>query len=407
MGKCIKCGKKGLFLKVDSQGRCSHCAELIAAEQAKRNELENAEFEAYYANLLLNLKHIKEDIFIDKDPIAAVSFIPQIEAKVDLCNTLQTEIHTKKHEERLINKLTNLITYRDDFSKRHGIGFLDEWGISVFFDPITKKYSGEKLLKDLDKAVNSYKHQWVKSIKRIQANAEFQKELDQIPSVNLEISDSVFKKQSVSDLNELVKYTGITPKTNFDKLGSFVVIDVETTGLSSMKDNLLEVAAIKFEDWTPVEKFQTLLNPGRHIPDDASEVNNITDDMVASSPTFSQIVNCLSSFIGKSNIVGHNLPFDLKFLYRHGYNFTEEKRRYYDTCEIAKKTLKKPKMKWDKEWGEYVVNDNYDYDVEDYKLTTLCDYYRIRDNSSAHRALSDALATGLLFKCLAQDKIED
>ena len=63
-------------------------------------------------------------------------------------------------------------------------------------------------------------------------------------------------------------------------------------------------------------------------------------------------------------------------------------------------------MKWDKEYGEYVINDHYDYDVEDYKLTTLCDYYGIRDNTFAHRALSDALATGLLFKKLAQDKID-
>ena len=127
--------------------------------------------------------------------------------------------------------------------------------------------------------------------------------------------------------------------------------------------------------------------------------------MVADAPTFSQVIDNLNSFVGNSNIVGHNLPFDLKFLYRHGYDFTTQKRKYYDTCEIAQKTLKKPKMKWDKENEEYVVNDNYDYDVENYKLTTLCDYYKIRDNSFAHRALSDALATGILFKRIAMDKI--
>ena len=46
------------------------------------------------------------------------------------------------------------------------------------------------------------------------------------------------------------------------------------------------------------------------------------------------------------------------------------------------------------------------YDVEDYKLTTLCDYYTIRDELFAHRALGDAFATGNLFECLAKDKID-
>ena len=149
----------------------------------------------------------------------------------------------------------------------------------------------------------------------------------------------------------------------------------------------------------------TLLNPGKHIPDKASAINNITDDMVADAPAFMQIIDSLNAFVGKSNIVGHNLPFDLKFLYRYGYDFTANKRRYYDTCEIAKKTLKKPKLKWDKDFDEYVIDYDCDYDVEDYKLTTLCDYYQIRDNMFAHRALSDALATGELFKCLAKDRI--
>ena len=137
----------------------------------------------------------------------------------------------------------------------------------------------------------------------------------------------------------------------------------------------------------------------------SSAINNITDDMVADAPAFMQIIDSLNAFVGKSNIVGHNLPFDLKFLYRYGYDFTANKRRYYDTCEIAKKTLKKPKLKWDKDFDEYVIDYDCDYDVEDYKLTTLCDYYQIRDNMFAHRALSDALATGELFKCLAKDRI--
>ncbi len=397
MGKCIICGKHGLFLKVDNQKRCIDCANKI--EQEEQNK-----FEFYYQNLLCCLKDIQESIAIGKEPIIALEFIPSIESKLEKCEILHTEIHRTEYEERLANRIRESITYRDDFNKRYGIGDLKEWDISIFADTSSKEFTTEVILSSIDKQIVLYRQKWTKTIKSIQNSAEFQRQINAIPSAEITVTDTKHNKQRVSELNDLIKFTNITPKTNFDRIGSFVVVDTETTGLSSTKDDIIEVAAIRFEDWTPVEKFQTLINPGKHIPNAASEVNSITDEMVANAPSFAQIIDCLDVFIGKSNIIGHNLLFDLKFLYRHGYNFTTKKRHYYDTCEIAQKTLKKPKMKWDKEFEEYVINDNYDYDVEDHKLTTLCDYYGIRDNTFAHRALSDALAAGILYKKLAQDK---
>jgi len=72
--------------------------------------------------------------------------------------------------------------------------------------------------------------------------------------------------------------------------------------------------------------------------------------------------------------------------------------------QIAQKMLKKPKYKYDKEWEEYVIDYNSDYDVEDHKLDTLCSYYGIARNNE-HRALSDCYDTARLFKKLAEDKI--
>lgn len=406
MGKCVICGKKGLFLKTDANGRCATCAEASRVEETKKEEIENADFESYYSNIFQLLRKVQEPIKLGVDPIAALGLIPIFQERLEMCNTIQSQLNNQKHKNRLFKKLVNSISYRDEFSKRHGMEILKEWEISVFADPITNKYTLEKIVEDIHKQINSYKFKWNKAIKSINDSASFQKTIEAIPSVEIMLSETVYAKKPVSELEELVKYSNITSKTSFDRIGSFVVVDTETTGLSSTRDNIIELAAIKFEDWIPVAKFHTLINPKKHIPDDASAVNGITDEMVAEAPTFSQIIESLIDFVGKFSLVGHNLPFDLKFLYRYGYDFTTEKRRYFDTCEIAKKTLKKPKMKWDKEYGEYVINDNYDYDVEDYKLTTLCDYYGIRDNTFAHRALSDALATGLLFKKLAQDKID-
>ena len=106
------------------------------------------------------------------------------------------------------------------------------------------------------------------------------------------------------------------------------------------------------------------------------------------------MIPALSDFIGKSAIVGHNLLFDIKFLYKNGLDFFEVKRKYYDTLELARKILTKAKSS----------NDIYG-DVSDHKLTTLCDYYSIRDNHYAHRAASDCLATGYLFNIFVKERI--
>ncbi|MBR2897759.1 MAG: 3'-5' exonuclease, partial [Oscillospiraceae bacterium] len=347
---------------------------------------------------------LQEEIVFGTDPIDALNLIPKFKEKLEICEALHAGLHNSKFHERVLNKIIASITYRDDFNKRHGIGDLEEWDIHI--SAYSHEITADDVLNAFDRVINSYKQRWTKAIKCVQDSADFQQIIDKIPSVEIATSNSTHCKQSVSALEELIKYTNLTAKTSFDKIGSFVVLDVETTGLSSSRDHLLEIAAIKFEDWSPVEKFHTLLNPGKPIPSEATAVNNITDEMVAEAPSFSQIIDCLNSFVGKSNIVGHNLPFDLKFLYRNGYDFTTIKRRYYDTCEISKRVLKKPKTKWDRDLEEHVINENYDYDVENYKLTTLCDFYKIRDNTFAHRALSDALATGFLFKHLAESKID-
>lgn len=397
MAQCKICGKKGLFLKVDSVGRCKDCAN---AELERFYE----EFDTYYNEILSLWKKIKEGINTGCDPIKALDFIPSFEKKISDCDVLISQIKNPSYVNSLTDRIKNNMVYKDDFDKRFGRGYITDWDINFYHN---NDLSSDKIISELENSINIYRRRWTGTINSIKKSAEFQRLIDNIPTFSVEPTDTKHNKLIVSGLDELIKYTNITAKTSYDRIGNFVVIDTETTGLSCIKENMVEVAAVRFEDWTPVEKFHTMINPGKPIPQDAIDVHGITDDMVADAPTFKQVIDSLDSFVGKSNLVGHNLPFDLKFLYRHGYDFTTTKRKYYDTLEIAKKTLKKPKMKWDKEYEEYVINDDYNYDVEDYKLTTLCDYYNIRDNRYAHRSLSDALATGLLFQKLAMDKIKN
>ena len=310
---------------------------------------------------------LKKTIKIDNDPIRSTELIPLIENTICRFDKIKENLHNTNYRNLLLEKIVENISFRDDFSRRYGFGNINDWDISIRLKSPLNQVGLDEIICEIDEEIESHKRKLRNKINSILKCAEFQKKIDSIPSFKIQTTNTKHNRQTVSELDQKVKYTNITSKMNFDRIGSFVVIDTETTGLSSTKDNLIELAAIKYEDWTPIEKFHTMINPEKHIPEEVSKINNIYDDMVANSPTFSQVIDSLNIFVGTYNIVGHNLPFDLKFLYRYGYDFTLHKRYYFDTCEISKKILRKPKMKWDKEYSEYVINENYDYDVEDYK----------------------------------------
>lgn len=235
-----------------------------------------------------------------------------------------------------------------------------------------------------------------------EAKARFRKTLDDIPCAQIEISEAPAKKQNLSYLSEIT-YSNITKRTPRDKLGNFVAIDVETTGLSAQKDEIIEIAAIRFVNFKPVEKFVTLTSPKNKISAKATEINHITNEMVKGKPHFSSIAKSLQNFLGKDALVGHNLEFDLKFIVKYGVDLSVCKRKYYDTLSISQRTLKKPKTKWERELESYEINYDSDYDVENYKLGTLCDYFSI-PYDSAHRALADCFATALLFMELEKER---
>ena len=215
----------------------------------------------------------------------------------------------------------------------------------------------------------------------------FSQVLETLPEAEILISDAPAPEAPDTEIS----YSTITKKTPRDKLGNFVVIDTETTGLT-VRASIVEIAAIRFRGFQPVEKFTTLCSPKGKISEEASKINGITADMVAGKPQFAYIAAGLQEFIGKDNLVGHNLPFDMKFIMKYGVDPTLVKRKYYDTLDIAKHTLKK--------WRD--GSEAY-YDVFDYKLDTLCDYYHI-PFFGAHRALADCYATGQLLERLAKDR---
>jgi DNA polymerase III epsilon subunit family exonuclease len=111
-----------------------------------------------------------------------------------------------------------------------------------------------------------------------------------------------------------------------------VALDLETTGLHAEQDAILEVAAIKFQGRTILDKMETLISPGRPIPFRVQRLTGITPQKIASAPTFEAIAERLQRFLGDYPIVGHSVPFDAGFLRRKGL---VRNNPLIDTFELA------------------------------------------------------------------------
>jgi DNA polymerase-3 subunit epsilon len=94
----------------------------------------------------------------------------------------------------------------------------------------------------------------------------------------------------------------------------FVIVDVETTGLSPIHNRVIEVCAVRVRAGVVGERFQTLVDPGTSIPPDIVRLTGISRTMLDGSPGFADVAPALAQFLGTDPLVAHNAPFDYGFL---------------------------------------------------------------------------------------------
>lgn len=92
------------------------------------------------------------------------------------------------------------------------------------------------------------------------------------------------------------------------------VLDFETTGISpSQGDRPTEIAIAVVEEGRIVDRFQSLMNPGRRIPSFVTQLTGITNDMVSTAPAVAEVMREAARFVGPLPVVAHNASFDRKF----------------------------------------------------------------------------------------------
>ncbi|MDK1081766.1 MAG: helicase C-terminal domain-containing protein [Anaerolineae bacterium] len=113
---------------------------------------------------------------------------------------------------------------------------------------------------------------------------------------------------------------------------TFVALDIETTGLNTERDAIIEIGAVRFNERRVEDEWSSLINPGRHIPDFISNLTGIDDAMVRQAPKLNSVIHELEAFIGDAPVIGHNVRFDLSFLQKAGILHSND---IIDTYELA------------------------------------------------------------------------
>ncbi|MDR2593282.1 MAG: 3'-5' exonuclease [Fibromonadaceae bacterium] len=139
--------------------------------------------------------------------------------------------------------------------------------------------------------------------------------------------------------------------SNFAKIIAF---DLETTGLDDNKHEIIEIGGVKFSVKESrgrivpdkIEEFQSFIKASKS--NEAVNVNHITDDMLVSAPSISEVLQKFKTFCDDANcLVAHNAPFDTKFLSTaYGkHSIPAPQLPILDSIKIARNTIQLPDYK--------------------------------------------------------------
>lgn len=153
----------------------------------------------------------------------------------------------------------------------------------------------------------------------------------------------------------------------------FVVLDLETTGLFPQYDEIIEVACLRVRDLAVIGSFHSLVHPEYEIDEFITELTGITNEMLSDAPTIDAVLPQIKDYIGDDIIVGHNVNFDINFLYDAFHNIMQLpfSNDYVDTMRLSRRILPT---------------------LQHHRLRDMVSYFNI-SSTGAHRAFCDCEST--------------
>lgn len=376
MKRCAQCGKRKFFL-YENTDICYSCHEAnIEAERLSKEKRERFAEETAIAETEKLYQHMRE-IYAHTELQFKSCTLADARTAVQAVDEFVAIIEQTPSNPHLLRRIL-----QDCQSSNYpGKWYHDLFGY------ITLDSQNNVYLSDLIARQRDVQKRAQELIDHSETYSTMISSLTEIGFPILDMSQTEQKSYDVFPLN----VTNITARSSVARLSSFIVIDLETTGLSPVNAEIIQIAAVQFTNFSTVKCFSTFVKPRKGLNPSAQRVNGITEQDVETAPYIEQVIPALDELLGAGlPIVGHNLTFDANFLLTNGSRAMWEitrglkKTKCYDTLELARKT-----------YGWCAA----------FKLDYLCRdiLHIIREDS--HKASSDALATGLLFHDICRRRI--
>ncbi|QSX08699.1 PolC-type DNA polymerase III [Alkalibacter rhizosphaerae] len=158
--------------------------------------------------------------------------------------------------------------------------------------------------------------------------------------------------------------------------GTFVVFDIETTGLSAKNSEIIEIGAAKINNNQIIETYQSFVRPEGKVPVRITEITGISDNMVRNARGIKEVMIEFLDFVGGATLVAHNARFDMSFIEAYCRKLDmQQEFSVIDTLALARNLLT---------------------DLSRFNLKTLSRYFKV-DLTNHHRASDDAIATAKVF----------
>lgn len=199
--------------------------------------------------------------------------------------------------------------------------------------------------------------------------------------VELSISDKGIEIKNI-DLKTIRDGKG---KSLLEMRGDFVLVDIETTGLMTGIDDIIEISAIRVTNNQVKEKFSKLVKPREKVSEFIEKLTGITNDMLKEAEKPKKALKDFLDFVKPDDVlVGYNVNFDINFLYDDIQYYLKKNfgNDYIDVMRFSKILLKEK--------------------IERFRLKDLSYYYGI-DYSKAHRGLEDCRITWEVLKKLKEE----